>query len=136
MQPSFNLLFNSCTTEYAISCVRAPSCITGMIFVFDSHTVHTQIACSFSFNFAHNSSNCICARARSLKNRSCSFRLCAPLRVSHVRRVLSWIPSASCNAELSIPGTSKLIAMKIVFDKVFSRYNNVCFRIVNLLPHA
>ncbi len=133
LQSTFQLMHHR---EYAISCVRAPSCITGMIFVFASHTVQTQTAYSFSFTFAHHSSNCICARVRSLKKRSCNFRLCAPLRISHVRRVLSWIPSASCNAEVSIPSTSKLIDMKMIFDKVFSRYNKLCLRIVNFVSHA
>ncbi len=34
-----------------MSWVRAPSCNTGMIFVFASQTVQTHIACSFSFSF-------------------------------------------------------------------------------------
>jgi len=72
-------------------------------------------------------------RERFRKKCSCSFRLCAPLCVSQVRRVLSCISSASCNADTSIPNTSKFIARKMIFDNVFSRYDRVHFRTVNFI---
>ena len=44
-------------------------------------------------------------------------------------------PNASCNADTSIPNTNKFIAKKMIFDKVFSRYNKVHLRIVNFVSH-